>query len=193
MNPGRNLSAPERFDRQELDALHKLRVAGLTADRPAALEGLVASGYVIVSQHGVLLTEAGHERHEQLLAVERETIDIAALRQDFEAFIAIDPAVKARVVALQVLRSNDLDGRRGQRLQLQELAGHGIAAFERTARQLPCFQTYGPRLLAALDRLAAGERRFLADPREDSFHTVWMEAHEDYVVTLGDPFPEEEE
>jgi hypothetical protein len=47
------------------------------------------------------------------------------------------------------------------------------------------FAGYPERYAAALDRVDAGERRFVDEPRIDSCHTVWFELHEDLLGTLG--------
>lgn len=177
----------------EFVALHTLHVAGLLAPAPTKLDVLVERGLVIVSEVGILLTEAGNERHELLLELERRTLDLARIFEDLLVFERLDPAVKARVASLQLLEAGDDAGRAGQIALLRELAEELTPALERTAGQLPRFAAYGPRMLAALDRFADGDRCALADPRVESFHTVWMETHEDYVVTLGDDGPQEAE
>jgi hypothetical protein len=40
-------------------------------------------------------------------------------------------------------------------------------------------------LRAALDRADAGEREWVTSPRCDSYHTVWMQLHEDVLLALG--------
>ena len=47
------------------------------------------------------------------------------------------------------------------------------------------FDRYGTRLATALERASAGESRYITDPTVDSFHTVWFECHEDFLITLG--------
>lgn len=47
------------------------------------------------------------------------------------------------------------------------------------------FRGYDARFAAALARVEQGEHSWVARPRVDSCHTVWMELHEDLVATLG--------
>jgi len=47
------------------------------------------------------------------------------------------------------------------------------------------FATYRPRLRAARVRVADGETEWLTSPRVDSYHTVWMQLHEDLLLALG--------
>lgn len=158
----------------------------MLADPPADIGELLACGYAVASPTGCLLTDAGHECHEALLAAERATLDIAAVRADFAVFEGVDPAVKARCVALQVLREEDQDGWQGQVDQLRRLLEDTVAAIDRTARDVPRFSDYAARLRRSLDRVERGELDYLTGVRVDSFHTVWMECHEDYLLTLGE-------
>ena len=41
-----------------------------------------------------------------------------------------------------------------------------------------------PRLTAALGRVEAGEIEGLTKPLANSYHDIWMELHEDLIVTL---------
>ena len=50
---------------------------------------------------------------------------------------------------------------------------------------LPRFAGSSERYAAALDRAARGEHAWVAQPKIDSCHTVWMELHEDLLATLG--------
>ena len=44
---------------------------------------------------------------------------------------------------------------------------------------------YRPRLRAANERFAGGDGQALARPLSDSYHDVWMELHQDLILTLG--------
>jgi hypothetical protein len=56
---------------------------------------------------------------------------------------------------------------------------------EELGQRLVRFQGYDDRFAAALARVGRGELYWVARPRMDSCHTVWMELHEDLVATLG--------
>ena len=57
----------------------------------------------------------------------------------------------------------------------------------------PRFGAYDRRLAAAVERLRAGQTEALARPMSNSFHDVWMELHEDLLVTLGRERTDEDE
>jgi hypothetical protein len=61
-------------------------------------------------------------------------------------------------------------------------ASHGLEAAARTA---PRFAAYEKRLRRALERARTGDIRYVADPVLPSYHTIWFECHEDFLVTLG--------
>lgn len=46
------------------------------------------------------------------------------------------------------------------------------------------FRHYEPRLKVALDKVKKGNQEWFAKPIIDSYHTVWMELHEDLLSTL---------
>jgi hypothetical protein len=50
---------------------------------------------------------------------------------------------------------------------------------------VPRFEGYRPRLRDARERVNEGEHEWLTSPRIDSYHTVWMQLHEDLLLALG--------
>jgi hypothetical protein len=55
----------------------------------------------------------------------------------------------------------------------------------RLGSSVPYFAPYRERLRAARRRVVDGEHDWFTSPRLDSYHTVWMELHEDLLATLG--------
>jgi hypothetical protein len=47
------------------------------------------------------------------------------------------------------------------------------------------FANYRGRFQSALMRLESGDGRAFVDPMSDSYHDIWMELHQDLIVTLG--------
>jgi hypothetical protein len=50
---------------------------------------------------------------------------------------------------------------------------------------VPWFAPYRERLRSARRRVEDGEHDWFTSPRVDSYHTVWMELHEDLLAALG--------
>ena len=49
----------------------------------------------------------------------------------------------------------------------------------------PRLADYGVRLGRALDAALAGDGRYVASPRVDSYHGIWFELHEDLIQLAG--------
>jgi hypothetical protein len=49
----------------------------------------------------------------------------------------------------------------------------------------PRLAGYRPRLKEALDRFDDGDSNWLASPLMDSYHTVWMQLHQELILMLG--------
>jgi hypothetical protein len=65
---------------------------------------------------------------------------------------------------------------------LDERAG---PLLRRLAGVVPRFAPYRERLHDARRRVLDGEPEWLTSPRVDSYHTVWMELHEELLAALG--------
>ena len=50
---------------------------------------------------------------------------------------------------------------------------------------LPRLARYGERLGAAAEAVAAGNGKYVASPRVDSYHGAWFELHEDLIRLAG--------
>ncbi len=55
----------------------------------------------------------------------------------------------------------------------------------RMAAVEPRLAGYRPRLQEALDKFDDGEFKWLASPLIDSYHTVWMQLHQELILMLG--------
>jgi hypothetical protein len=69
--------------------------------------------------------------------------------------------------------------------RLRSLDERAAPVISRVARVHSRFTTYRPRLRAALARVDEGEHEWVTSPRCDSYHTVWMQLHEDVLLALG--------
>ena len=52
-------------------------------------------------------------------------------------------------------------------------------------RGLPRLNAYGRRLDAAAAAARAGDGRYIASPRVDSYHGIWFELHADLIQLAG--------
>ncbi len=67
-------------------------------------------------------------------------------------------------------------------VQLDRMAQGVCVAF---SDQLSRYDPYGPRLAAALARVQAGDQKQFTGVMCGSYHDVWMELHQDLLLTLG--------
>ncbi|MDQ1497211.1 MAG: hypothetical protein QOD57_2334 [Actinomycetota bacterium] len=183
-------AAPE-VEAAEFPVLHRIRIKGRASEQelsafvtePGRLASLDEAGYVARTRVGFLLTEAGLARHDALLADERARTDRAAVETSYERFQRVNPVVKATCArwhtAHELWEKWDAIG------ALADQLGRVDGALRRVAEVLPRFDGYRTGLAGALERAEAGHEQYVVDPTLPSFHTLWFECHEDYLLTLG--------
>jgi hypothetical protein len=182
----------------DLTVLHAARIKGVISpdgeDAMApedTITGLVDAGLLKIGGRGVALTSAGLKRHAELLTVFRQETDVATVAATYERFLALNAPVKASCARWQ---QSDRDAE--SLFQVADELGGFLErlrpALVRASEAAPWFEQYGVRLTNAWQRASNGDERFVTDPHFDSFHTIWFECHEDYLVTLGRSREEEE-
>jgi len=195
----------------ELAVLHALRLRGFAepaavgastgideATADAVIEGLAADGLVSHREgriSGWMLTPQGRDAHAQLLADERADAGWDdELERAYAGFVDANDAFK-RICTDWQLRT--VDGE-------QVVNDHSDAAYDCAVaarldgvheRIVPVldelvttvarFSPYPTRLRDALARFRGGEAAALARPLSGSYHDVWMELHEDLLLSLG--------
>lgn len=109
------------------------------------------------------------------------------LRKGLEAFVRLDWPCKALIARMQESMRYG-DGPRWHDLvelaRLERAAAEILKNVSAIGRR---FTGYGDRLKVARLMLERGDRRFLAGAEVDSFHNVWFELHEDFLLTLNLP------
>jgi pyruvate, orthophosphate dikinase len=164
------------------------------ATSAALLDGLVADGLAEAAAGSFRLTAAGKEAGRRLLDEDSAAWGIDRAVEALDAFLVLDRVMKETVTAWQVrdtggvLAANDhadpaYDAEVLSRLAaLHEDAGAWLAGL---AGAPPRMARYAERLAAAAERAIAGDGRYVASPRVDSFHGVWFELHEDLILLAG--------
>jgi hypothetical protein len=181
------------------DVLHALRIKGIaspealaeaTGTEPDAvlahLRELEAEGVAFERRSrkrpGWVLSEDGRERHATDLAAAHPAQTRGTLAEHYDGFLALNDDVKGLAARWQHAASDDdrfdLIGRLED---VHELADKALA---RTGEVVPRFERYNRRLATALERIEDDPRYFVS-PLVDSYHTVWFECHEDFLLTLG--------
>lgn len=170
-------------DAATLTDLHALALGGVRDELPGGdASALLEAGLVVSTPAGFMLTDAGRAAHARGLAAEAAAVDLAALTGPYERFLAVNGPLKACCSAWQ---SADGDRRFELIGELEDVVERVAPALARTADVLPRFGGYEGRLREALARVQAGEEEWVTSPRCASVHTVWMELHEDLLLTQG--------
>jgi hypothetical protein len=139
-------------------------------------------------------TQAGRTEHQRLVAEEFEASGAKAVGDDgYRRFLVLNRELKKVCTAWQLRDGdpsvpNDHSDPAYERevLDRLEAVDRGVQTLlAELAAQLGRYERYGARLRTALERVAGGEHQWVTRPIIDSYHTVWMELHEDLLVTLG--------
>jgi hypothetical protein len=185
--------------------LHALRVKGfstadlvvdLTGLEPAVVDhelaGLTAAGLAVFREARSLwqLTAAGREAHTDGLTVDTDEATRAVLGEHYTAFVGLNEAFKELCGDWQ-LRAGvtnphddpEYDRAVIDRLLVMDTKTQPVcAAFSGALARL---DPYGPRLAAAARRVDAGEHQLFTGVMCGSYHDIWMELHEDLIITLA--------
>jgi hypothetical protein len=196
----------------DVTALHALRVCGLastarladhlradpdeteTVLRRCESEGLVRYRDGRVS--GWQLVDAGKQRHDDWLGAaraepgwqEQVSSGYAQFLERNRELKEICTAWQMRTLADGSIVINDHGDASYDRDIIARLSTHDRQCepmFDHLSAGLSRFHDYQDRLDATLDRLASGDASAFATPMSASYHCVWMELHQDLLLTLG--------
>jgi len=171
--------------------LHDLRLRGF---RPAkgtpAEEELTAAGLVLVRGVNLALAPAGRQAHAAWARLTPDSEEEVLAKATYERFLVFNVEFLRICTDWQLKPGNQpndhsdaaYDFKILERLdRLDERAG---ALVEAMGKAVSRFADYRGRLTEALDKIS-DDRAWLASPRCDSYHTVWMQLHEDLLSAVG--------
>jgi hypothetical protein len=171
--------------------LHDLRLRGFRPAKggPAEAE-LTAAGLVMVRGANLALAPAGREAHAAWARLTPGSEEEALAKGAYERFLNFNVEFLRICTDWQLKPGNQpndhsdaaYDFKILERLdRLDERAG---ALLDGLGKAIPRFAGYRARLTEALDKISE-DRAWLASPRCDSYHTVWMQLHEDLLAAVG--------
>jgi hypothetical protein len=131
---------------------------------------------------GWMLTGDGRERYDASLTEARTPEVLERLTSTYESFLSFNQPVKD--LSAQWQGTEDDATRFGILEDLGDVCENVRPSLASAGAVVPRFGAYARRLEAALVT-AADDPRFVVSPTVDSFHTVWFECHEDYLLMLG--------
>jgi hypothetical protein len=155
-------------------------------------EQLTASG-LLVKGTTLSLSPSGRARLGTLLTEERNGLDPAAMAAAYRDFHAANAEFKALVTDWQLTGGpagkpnahDDAEYDAAVLGRLDDVHARVVQIIEAAAAQLPRLNAYSAKLIAALDKVKAGDTAWLTRPLIDSYHTVWFELHEELIGALG--------
>jgi hypothetical protein len=192
----------------QFEVLHALRVKGLARpeiladltglpveDLAEVTRPLVEDGVVLFrdgAMAGYMLTASGRARAEEAVAADEATTAArGALAAFDEAFLPENTAFK-KICHRWQMRSdevpNDHTDAEYDAGVVEELSGFHrgfLPLLDSIGAELPRFGRYAARLDRALERVQGGDAGAFARPMHDSYHDIWMELHNDVVLSLG--------
>jgi predicted exporter len=172
--------------------LHELRLRGvMTVTVDDVVTVLVERGLAVQVTRGVRITTSGREVHAEWARVPAGSDVEVAVERAYQRFLPLNRALIAACNDWQVLPSGVPNDHRDARYDwavldrvrtIDEQIGPVV---RRVASRVERFSGYRARLHAALARADEGAHEWLTSPRVDSYHTVWMQLHEDLLLALG--------
>jgi pyruvate, orthophosphate dikinase len=159
-------------------------------DVRAVLDELELDGLVTTAAGAYRLTEAGTARVSSTVHSERDAWGIDGATAALGAFLDLDLQVKDIVTAWQlrdgaVNDHTDSEYDAGVLEHLAALHVDTVAWLKPLEADCPRLADYRARLDRAIEASKAGDGRYVASPRMDSYHTVWFELHEDLIQLAG--------
>ena len=160
---------------------------GIAADDVSAELSSLAGEHLVVERTtgrrpGWMLTGDGRERYEATVAQARTPEVVARLTETYSSFLHQNQPVKDLSAKWQ--NTTD-DAARFEIIEdLSDICEKVAPSLGSAGELVPRFGAYADRLAASLDK-AAEDHRYVVSPAVDSFHTVWFECHEDYLLMLG--------
>lgn len=194
---------PVEAEALRFGVIHALRIKGMgtvealaamTAAEPAAVTGVLqefeAVGQVkfMAPRELWLITPDGRTAHGPLLAEQLVGVDLGLL--PYERFLSLNGDFKQLCTDWQLRDGEPNDHSDGAYdhdviERLGALHDEAAPILDQHAAVLAWLSPYRGRLAGALDRLRSGDQKALTGVMCDSYHDIWMEFHEDLIVTQG--------
>lgn len=136
------------------------------------------------------LTPTGKAAHPERLAHDVASIDLAAIEGRYHGFLELNGAFKALCGEWQLRDGavNDHSDAAYDRLvigRLVDLNSEAQPIVSAIGSVVGRFAPYAGRLASTCERVRAGETNLFTGVMCGSYHDVWMELHEDLILTQG--------
>jgi hypothetical protein len=145
---------------------------------------------VLLRGANLALAPAGREAHAAWARLAPGSADEALARATYERFMVFNVEFLRICTDWQLKPGNQPNDHSDAAYdfkileRLDRLDERAAALIEPLGKVVPRFAGYRSRLTDALDKISE-DRAWLASPRCDSYHTVWMQLHEDLLSAVG--------
>jgi hypothetical protein len=170
--------------------LHELRVRGTSHAEGAVADGVVAAGFAIRRRSMLMLTPAGRTAADERFLLAGTPFE-ARVQAAYARFLPLNRSLIQICNDWQV-RSGGVPNDHRDSVYDWAVIDRLVTHDEQTGpilrslgREVARFAQYRGRLREARRAVEAGEPDWLLSPRIDSYHTVWMQLHEDLLLGLG--------
>ncbi|HET9729514.1 MAG TPA: hypothetical protein VFR41_08855 [Acidimicrobiia bacterium] len=161
--------------------LHDVRLRGVATVAPGdALDVLLTQGLVAQAARGIRITPEGRHVHARLARLTAGSEAEALVQRAYERFLPLNRELVRVCHDWQMHRGDHAIVER--LIRVDERIGPVV---NHVAVSVTRFSVYRPALRDALEHVDAGEHEWVASPRHDSYHTVWMRLHEDLLLAVG--------
>ncbi len=159
----------------------------------AAIDQAIVDDLVVSAAGAYKLTAHGTARVADLMADERATWGADNATAALDAFLELDHRMKDTVTAWQLrdaeaqVLNDHADAAYDQGVLDRLAALHADATAWLASNEAGCprLADYRARLGTAVEAARAGDHRYVASPRVDSYHGIWFELHEDLIQLAG--------
>jgi hypothetical protein len=166
-------------------------VAGLSVDQAEAhLKALLAAEQALFRENRSLwqLTPAGKEAHKAAIVEDVPKPVAANLHHPYQTFLQLNDSFKVLCTDWQ-LRDGEPNDHADDEYdeaviaRLYELDETAQPVVAELSSHLDRLSPYGPRLTGARQRLVDGNLKMITGVMCNSYHDVWMELHEDLILS----------
>lgn len=186
-------------------AFHALRIKGFAkADMVADIADVTVAEaethlkWLLEREHAMFrearalwqITPAGKDAHREALAADSPAQVTAQLHGPYETFLGINTAFKELCGDWQLCdgQPNDHSDAAYDKAVIDRLVAmknESVPVVAAMGEILGRLAPYVPRLESTAKRVVAGEQNMFTGVMCGSFHDVWMELHEDLILTQG--------
>ena len=173
-------------------ALVSLVIRGMVRGAPdEATARLAGQGLAMTKGPITMPTPEGTAAAAKLLRLPPGSQEEQELDKLFDGFLPINRRLRDVCSAWQTrpdgMPNDHSDGAYDDTIRdrLDEVHSGIGPILRRMAAVQPRLAGYRPRLQEALDKFDDGESNWLASPLMDSYHTVWMQLHQELILLLG--------